>query len=372
MLPCRDGSHASTHGASRWRTAAFVAVLAARGVQAQEIRGLARLDAGGDGVWGANVLLVDSLGREAARTSTNHRGEFTVHAPAPGTYFLQLSARTVGRTASPVFVLDSGSTLHYEHVFRKSLRERVSGEDYSAQSILQGQLGDSSAGTITRGVGSARAPQVQVRVLRANGEIPIANAELALVAIDSRIEQVVGSSTSDSGRAGFLQLQPTWYRVVARHIGYSPGGTVSFPIMGDADSVSVVLRLEPVVLLDAVTVMERRITALGFNPSLMRRFFLGGDDLLARNPAARSIDDLITSLRLPGLAISSGPIVSVLRYRGNKVNVFILDGSRTSGDMPMVEPSAVESLMFIPPSEAGAVFGADALGGVLIINTRRK
>jgi len=60
-----------------------------------------------------------------------------------------------------------------------------------------------------------------------------------------------------------------------------------------------------------------------------------------------------------------------MAYRGQRVRVFILDGSRTSGDLPLVEPSAVESLMFIPPHEAGAIFGADASGGVLIINTRQ-
>ena len=49
----------------------------------------------------------------------------------------------------------------------------------------------------------------------------------------------------------------------------------------------------------------------------------------------------------------------------------IRDLIKERGDLPLVEPSAVESLMFIPPHEAGAIFGADASGGVLIINTRQ-
>jgi hypothetical protein len=82
------------------------------------------------------------------------------------------------------------------------------------------------------------------------------------------------------------------------------------------------------------------------------------------------VDDLITSLRIPGLSIKTGDIESQMTYRGQRVRVFILDGSRTSGDLPLVEPTSVESLMFIPPHEAGAIFGPDASGGVLIINTK--
>ena len=352
-------------------TAAVVLAFAGT-ARAQEIQGIALLDTRGDPVWGASIALIDSLGREAATTKSNRRGEFSVKAPIPGTYFLQLSARTVGRTASPVFVLDSGITMHYEHIFRQMLSARVRGEDFSAQAILQGPLRDSSAGTIQRAIGRARAPQVQVRVVHSGTEAPVVGAELALVAIDSRIEQIVGTKTGEDGMTGFRNLQPTWYRVVARQIGFEPGGSPSFPIMSDADSVHVTLRLTPVTILDAVTVMEKRVTAFGFNLNLMRRFYLGGEDLKDRNPSPRTIDDLITSLRIPGLSISSGQIMSVVTYRGDKVGVFILDGSRTSGDLPMIEPSAVESLMFIPPNEAGAVFGADTRGGVLIINTRQR
>jgi hypothetical protein len=165
-------------------------------------------------------------------------------------------------------------------------------------------------------------------------------------------------------------VRQTWYRVIARRIGYEPGGTTSFPIVGESDSVDVVLRLHTVTVLDPVTVMERRINAFGFNLDLMSRYFLGGADLADRNPGATSVDDLIMSLRIPGISVATGDMTSVMRYRGQRVRVFILDGSRTSGELPLVEPSAVESLMFVPPHEAGAIFGPDAIGGVLIINTR--
>ncbi|MCC7051849.1 MAG: TonB-dependent receptor [Gemmatimonadaceae bacterium] len=339
-------------------------------LQAQEIRGLAKLDSRGDAVWGANVTLMDSLGRETAATRTNRRGEFVVKAPAAGTYWLQLSARTVGRNASPVFVLDSGMTLNYEHVFRQSLSARVRGEDFSAQSVLTGPFLDSTSGRITRGVSTTPVRQVRVTVLDARNEAPIARAEVALVAIDPRFSQVVGGGTDTNGTGGWRDVQQTWYRVVARRIGFEPGGTLSFPIVGEADSVDVVLRLQMVTVLDPITVMEQRITAFGFNLDLMSRFYLGGMDLLERNPSARSVDDLITSLRIPGLSIATGDMTSVLRYRGQRVRVFILDGTRTSGELPLVEPGAVESLMFVPPQEAGAIFGPDASGGVLIINTR--
>ncbi len=347
-------------------------LLSPAALRAQEIRGLAKLDTRGDAVWGASITLIDSLGREAGSARTNRHGEFLVRAPSPGTYWLQLSARSVGRMSSPVFVLDSGATLHYEHIFRKSLLARVEGEDFSAQAILQGPFRDSSSGVVYRAVGGSRRTQVQVTVLDARTEAPIGNAEVALVAIDSRIEQVIGALTDASGAAGWRQMPQAWYRVVGRRIGFEPGGTPSFPIIGDADSVSIVLRLNTVTVLDAVTVMEQQINAFGFNLRLMSRFFLGGDALRERNPSARSVDDLITSLRIPGLSIKTGDIESQMTYRGQRVRVFILDGSRTNGDLPLVEPSAVEALMFIPPHEAGAIFGPDASGGVLIINTRRR
>jgi hypothetical protein len=127
-----------------------------------------------------------------------------------------------------------------------------------------------------------------------------------------------------------------------------------------------------VTVLDAVTVMEQRISAFGFNLDLMSRFYLGGEALRERNPSAVSVDDLITSLRIPGLSVATGHMTSIMKYRGQRVRVFILDGSRTSGELPLLEPSAVESLMFVPPNEAGAIFGPDASGGVLIINTRNS
>ena len=345
-------------------------LVTAAAAQAQEIRGFAKFDARGDAVWGANVSLMDSLGREAVSTRTNRRGEFVVKAPTAGTYWLQLSARTVGRNASPVFVLDSGATLHYEHVFRQSLAARVRGDAVTSESVLSGPFADSSSGSIERGVSTQPVRQVRVRVLDARNEAPIPKADLALVAIDSRFEQVVGGTTDTNGTDGWRDVKQTWYRVVARRIGFEPGGTMSFPIVGEADSVDVVLRLQTVAVLDPVTVMEQRITSFGFNLKLMSRYYLGGEDLRDRNPAAMSVDDLITSLRIPGLSVATGDMTSIMRYRGQRVRVFILDGSRTSGELPLVEPSAVESLMFIPPHEAGAIFGPDASGGVLIINTR--
>ncbi len=341
-------------------------------LHAQEVRGLARFDARGDAVWGANVTLIDSLGRQAGTARTNRRGEFSVRAPLPGTYWLELSARTVGRTSSPVFVLDSGATLNYEHVFRQSLSATARGENVTAQTVLQGPFRDSSSGKVYRAVGRRKSPQVQVTVLDARNESPIANAELALVAIDSRLEQVVGAATMADGTAGFRDLQPTWYRVVGRRIGFEPGGTISFPILGENDSVSVVLRLNTVTVLDEVKVMEQRITAFGFNLNLMNRFYLGGEQLRERNPSARNIDELIYSLRIPGLSVKTGEMESIVTYRGQRVRVFILDGSRTNGELPLLEPGSVESLMFVPPNEAGAVFGPDASGGVLILNTRRR
>lgn len=355
-----------------YRIAILTCLAAGSMLRAQEIRGLAKLDARGDAVWGASVTLVDSLGRQAATAKSNRRGEFLLRAPAPGTYWLQLSARTVGRTASPVFVLDSGATLHYEHIFRQTLQARVRGQDYSAQAILQAPFRDSASGTLQRGTSGGPLRQVTVRVLDARNGAPIGNAEVALVAVDARVEQVVPAMTDAGGATAWRDVQQFWYRVVARRLGFEPGGTVSFPIVGDADSISVELRLQPVTVLDAVTVMERRITAFGFNLNLMGRYYLGGLELRDRNPSARSVDDLITSLRIPGLSIATGDMTSVMKYRGQRVEVFILDGSRTSGELPLVEPSAVESLMFIPPSEAGAIFGPDSKGGVLIINTRQK
>ena len=346
--------------------------LATTRAQAQEIRGLTKLDVRGDAVWGASISLYDSLGREAATARSNRKGEFAVHAPAPGTYWMQLSARNVGRTGSPIFVLDSGATMFYEHVFRHSLEARVRGEDVTAQSILSGAFADSSAGMIQRGVGAGKGAQGQVTVMSAASGAPLLDAEVALVAIDPRFEQVVGGQTDSAGRAGWRDLQQSWYRVVGRRIGFEPGGTESFPIVGAADSVAVVLRLASVTVLDPVKVMAQQITSFGFNLRLMSRFYLGGDELRERNPSARNVDELITSLNIPGLQIKTLDMTSYLYYRAQKVRVFILDGSRTSGDLPLVEPSAVESLMFIPPNEAGAIFGADASGGVLIINTRQS
>ena len=208
-------------------------------------------------------------------------------------------------------------------------------------------------------------------VVASGTSVPITNAEVALVAIDPRFELVVGGETDVRGGAGWRDMQQSWYRVVGRHIGFEPGGTESFPIVGDADSVDVVLRLSSVTMLDPVKIMEQRITSFGFNLHLMSRFYLGGAGLRERNPAARNVDELIMSLNIPGLSIKTLDMTSLLQYRGQRVRVFILDGSRTSGDLPLVEPSAVESLMFIPPNEAGAIFGPDASGGVLIINTRQ-
>ena len=346
--------------------------LAGSRASAQEIRGFARIDSRGDAVWGANVVLIDSLGRGAASGRTNRHGEFSVRAPLPGTYWLELSARSLGRTSSPVFVLDSGATMHYEHFFRRKLSAVARGDDFTAQTILEKPFRDSSSGKVYRGVSDTKPAQVHVTVLDARTEKPIPNAEVVLVAVDSRLEQVVGAVTADDGTTGWRNVEQAWYRVIARRIGLEPGGTVSFPIVGESDSVSVVMRLNSVTVLDPVTIMEQRISAFGFNLNLMRNYYLGGDALRERNPSARNIDELITSLRIPGLSLKTGDIESQMTYRGQRVRVFIVDGTRTSGDLPLLDPIAVESLLFVPPFEAGAVFGPDASGGVLIINTRNS
>lgn len=349
--------------------AALICALTASSAHAQEIRGLAKFDMRGDAVWGANIALYDSLGRQAGTARSNRKGEFAVRAPAPGTYWLQLTARSVGRTGSPIFVLDSGATMFYEHVFRHSLAAQIRGEDITAQSILQGKFADSSSGEIHRGVSALKGAQIHVRVLASGTDVPLSNAEVALVAIDPRFEQVVGGQTDTVGLAGWRDMQQSWYRVVGRRLGFEPGGTESFPIIGDADSVDVVLRLSSVTVLDPVKVMENRISSFGFNLRLMSRFYLGGAELRERNPSARNVDELITSLNIPGLSIQTLDMTSYLKYRGQRVRVFILDGARTSESLPLIAPSSVESLMFIPPNEAGAIFGPDASGGVLIINT---
>ena len=345
-------------------------LLAVGATAAQEIRGLARLDVRGAVVGGASVTLIDSLGRPAASTRTDQNGLFLMKAPGAGTYWLQLSARGVGRNASPVFMLDSGMTLQYEHLFRQSLAARVRGEIVTSENVLSGPFADSSSGTIMRGLSTSAVRQVRVHVVDALSGAALPQAEVALVAIDPRFEQVVGGSTDSSGLDGWRDVKQTWYRVVARRLGFEPGGTLSFPIVGDADSVDITLRLKSATVLDPVKVMAQRITAFGFNLKLMSRFYLGGDSLQARTRTATSVDDLIGALRVPGISVATGDMTSIMRYRGQRVRVFILDGSRTSGELPLVEPSAVESLMFIPPHEAGAIFGPDASGGVLIINTR--
>ncbi len=347
-----------------------LSLVAAGGASAQEIRGLAKLDVRGSTVSGASVSLIDSLGREAASTRTDRNGEFLVKAPVAGTYWLQMSARGVGRNASPVFMLDSGMTLQYEHLFRQSLSARLRGDIVTSESVLSGPFADSTSGNVSRGLSSAPVRQVRVRVIDAVSGAALPQAEVALVAIDPRFEQVVGGATDSTGSDGWRDVKQTWYRVVARRVGFEPGGSLSFPIVGDADSVHVTLRLRTVTVLDPVTIMAQRITAFGFNLKLMSRFYLGGDSLQQRTRTATSVDDLIGALRIPGISVATGDMTSIMKYRGQRVRVFILDGSRTSGELPLVEPSAVESLMFIPPNEAGAIFGPDASGGVLIINTR--
>ena len=368
-LPTRS---ASTAAGVRTTVLLVALALGIRRLPAQEVRGIALLETDGAAVWGATISLRDSLGREAASSRSNRRGEFSVRAPVPGTYWLTLSARPVGRTASPVFVLDSGATLHYEHVFRRTLRERVRGEDFSAQGLLAERFRDSTAGSIERGVSTTPLRQVRVQVLDARNEAPVAGADVVLIAIDSRFEQVVPGATDSTGTGGWRDVQQTWYRVVARRLGFTPGGTESFPIVGTSDSVSITLRLGIITMLDPVLVMEQRLNAFGFNLSLMGRYFLAGEALRERNPSARNIDDLIASLRIPGLGIQTMNIESRMSYRGQRVRVFILDGSRINGDLPLIEPTSIESLMYIPPNEAGAIFGPDAIGGALIINTRQR
>lgn len=366
--------HSSIVAVGRGLLRIAIVLLPCASLGAQEIRGIARLDAGGEVVDGASVTLIDSLGHEAATARTDRKGAFLVKAPTSGTYWLQMSARGVGRNASPVFVLDSGITLFYEHAFRQSLSARVRGEVVTAETVLSGALADSSSGHITRGLSSTPIRQVRVTVVDDASGKPVPQAEVALVAIDPRFEQVVGGATDSTGRDGWRDVNQTWYRVVSRRLGFEAGGTHSFPIVGDADSVSVILRLKPVTVLDEVKVMAQHINAFGFNINLLNRYYLGGDSLRARTRSAVRVDDLIRELRIPGLGLQTASRRSQtstrLRYRGEDVRVFILDGSRTSGEMPMIEAAAVESLMFIPPNEAGAVFGTDSKGGVLIINTR--
>ncbi len=188
----------------------------------------------------------------------------------------------------------------------------------------------------------------------------------------------LGALTNDSGGFRVANVPPGSYAVTVRRIGYAQGvGTVA--VVADQEAVldvSLELSASP---LDAVvvtgTVVPTEVKALPTPVSVIT-----AEDLAAQRP--HTVQELFRQAVPTAVAwdLAAIPVQTTFSVRGastissgglGQMKVFIDGIPMSDYTFASVDPNSIERVEVIRGPQAAAIYGSDALGGVLQIFTKR-
>jgi outer membrane receptor protein involved in Fe transport len=187
----------------------------------------------------------------------------------------------------------------------------------------------------------------------------------------------LSATTGTDGRYRFASLTPGTYTVRARYIGY---GSLASSVAVSADQeVTVDFALEKSAqqleqLVTTGTVVPTEVKALPMPVSV-----ISASDIAAQRP--RSIAELFRQA-VPGAvgwgfpAIGYNTFFSVrgattFSTSGGQMKVFVDGIEAASASRAPVDPTSVERIEVIRGPQAAAIYGSDAIGGVVQIFTKR-
>ncbi len=185
------------------------------------------------------------------------------------------------------------------------------------------------------------------------------------------------ATTGSDGRYRIADVAPGAYTVRARYIGYAPG-SASVTVNSDQETTADFTLEKSAQRLDEVvttgTVVPTEVKALPTPVSV-----ISDSDIALQHP--RSVQELFrqaiptaVSFDLPAypyLTAFSVRGASTLSPGSSQMKVFV-DGVETAvGGASAVDPSSIGRIEVIRGPQAAAIYGSDAIGGVLQIFTKR-
>jgi len=229
----------------------------------------------------------------------------------------------------------------------------------------------------------AAAQQISGTVTRTGSAEPIADAQVTLV--DSTRGLAGYVRTDARGRYVLHAPAPGYYALLARRIGYAPKAT-SWILFEGRDTIAADLALDQApVRLSGVTVEAERDDLrsrvrrdFGLDPRAFGGKLLTPAMIEPRATSSRNYIDLLATQNVT--FIRPGDVcVRSIRPPFPCLMVFV-DGMRVAwgedravheGARDMINPNEIESIVVFRPGEATTLFGTGAMGGVVVIYTKR-
>jgi outer membrane receptor protein involved in Fe transport len=192
------------------------------------------------------------------------------------------------------------------------------------------------------------------------------------------VERTSFSATTDNdGRYRIAEVAPGVYTVRARYIGYAPG-TESITVTADQETTADFALAKSAQQLDEVvttgTIIPTEARALPTPITVIT-----ANDIAAQRP--RTVAELFRQV-VPGAVswdLADTPMQTTFSVRGAssltigavQMKVFV-DGVEASSQIQaVVDPSSIERIEVIRGPQAAAIYGSEAVGGVIQVFTKR-
>jgi outer membrane receptor protein involved in Fe transport len=227
-----------------------------------------------------------------------------------------------------------------------------------------------------------------VLVKRTAGEAPLQTGTIVGRVTDAKTQSALagatvvvegtrlGATTGSDGRYRVAQVPAGTYTVRARYIGYAPG-TASVSVTAEQEATTDFGLVKSAQRLDEVvttgTVIPTEVKALPTPVSVIT-----ATDI--ERQQVRRTDQLIRQLVPGALAWEVGtiPAQSVVSVRGastldagsGTLKVYIDGIEQASTTLAAIDPSTIERIEVIRGPEAAAIYGSDAIGGVMQVFTK--
>ncbi len=209
------------------------------------------------------------------------------------------------------------------------------------------------------------------RVTDAKTQTPLGGATVVVQGISRSV------TTGNDGRYRIAGVAPGTYTVRARYIGYAPGST-SVTVSADQEATADLALEKSAQRLDEVvttgTVVPTEVKALPTPVSV-----ISDSDIALQGP--RTVQELLrqavptaVSWDLPASPASttfSTRGASTLNLGGAQMKVFIDGIEAASASAAALDPNSIEHIEVIRGPQAAAIYGSDAIGGVIQVFTKR-
>lgn len=203
--------------------------------------------------------------------------------------------------------------------------------------------------------------------------------------LDTTAALVAAQRTSRRGQTTFRVPGPSHYALRVQHLGWRQLVSAWIPV-ADRDTLEVTVRparltvtLTPV-LIAAQQDSISRLVPLGINPRAFAGRIIVPAQIEAHEPGSRDYVELLGAVGIPGLVThrwvaghrEQHCIASARSLSHKYCAVIYVNNVRTDAQnaIDVASPSNLDFAIWVPPIEAGVLYGGDAAAGVLLLFTK--